>query len=637
MSYLKDREIWLSSVPTGNPPAGYVWVFIQNGVFVVRDSSGVDKIMASTTGTVTNATSASYVEYSNVADKPALISSSAQVSYTGLSNIPAGIVSGSAQIAGYNVFATTGSNQFNGSQAITGSLTVTGQVIAQTLNVQQVTSSIVFSSGSNIFGNDLGNTQQFTGSVSVTGSLTVVTAGTELQVTSTGVNLGNIVTDNHNVTGSLRVSGSMALNGALTGTSATFRVSADRNLATRFDTNIVLSAQSDTAAPESLRIYADTFRLFTATTAGGLTERLTISNTGIATFTGQTVAANGSVNIESADPAIRFRYTGGTANSRIYEWRAVAAGGVNDIMQLRLWNDAQSSASTLFTVSPTGAGIFSSSVTAQGGKSQLIASGGASAGSGISLNTGLSGADRRNWFIGTEETVAGDFQIKCSTAAGGVGGSGDTRLAILNNGNVGIGATNPSGRLHIVNTSGLGQPVLELQQQNANSNIVQWRGSAGTYLGIISDVGNMGIGATDTSNHKLYVQGNLRMSGSGLVRTFFAESTTLGAKFDVFRFLNDAGSVFATAGVSGILFLNAQDTATSGNQISYTFHFQTNGNGTSQANLTQMSFQLRGTQPITSIGLENDGGGGAVKVVANVVGSGVSGCRVNATFVGVAI
>jgi hypothetical protein len=82
------------------------------------------------------------------------------------------LVSGSAQVAAFG-FATTGSNQFNGSQAITGSLTVTGQVIAQTLNVQQVTSSIVFSSGSNVFGSSLSNTQQLTGSVSVTGSLTV--------------------------------------------------------------------------------------------------------------------------------------------------------------------------------------------------------------------------------------------------------------------------------------------------------------------------------------------------------------------------------------------------------------------------------------------------------------------------------
>jgi hypothetical protein len=55
---------------------------------------------------------------------------------------------------------------------------VTGQVVAQTLNVQQVTSSIVYSSGSNIFGNSSGNTQQLTGSVGVTGSLTVAGAAT---------------------------------------------------------------------------------------------------------------------------------------------------------------------------------------------------------------------------------------------------------------------------------------------------------------------------------------------------------------------------------------------------------------------------------------------------------------------------
>ena len=118
------------------------------------------------------ATTASYVQYSNVANKPTLIS-------------------GSSQIADFG-YATTGSNQFDGSQAITGSLTVTGQVIAQTLNVQQVTSSIVYSSGSNIFGNDLGNTQQLTGSVSITGSLTVNGVGL---VSYTGVtadvNLGN--------------------------------------------------------------------------------------------------------------------------------------------------------------------------------------------------------------------------------------------------------------------------------------------------------------------------------------------------------------------------------------------------------------------------------------------------------------
>jgi hypothetical protein len=51
--------------------------------------------------------------------------------------------------------------------------------------VQTVTSSVVYSSGSNIFGNDLTNQQILTGSVSMTGSLTV--NGSTTINTTTGV------------------------------------------------------------------------------------------------------------------------------------------------------------------------------------------------------------------------------------------------------------------------------------------------------------------------------------------------------------------------------------------------------------------------------------------------------------------
>jgi len=87
-----------------------------------------------------------------------------------------------------SVFATTGSNSFRATQSITGSLTVTGQIIAQTLNVQQVTSSIVYSSGSNIFGSVLTDRQTFTGSLNVTGSGTFAGSLTanNLYLTSTG-------------------------------------------------------------------------------------------------------------------------------------------------------------------------------------------------------------------------------------------------------------------------------------------------------------------------------------------------------------------------------------------------------------------------------------------------------------------
>jgi hypothetical protein len=67
----------------------------------------------------------------------------------------------------------TGTTRLAGNTTITGSLLVTGNITAQTLVVQTITSSVLYSSGSNIFGNSLTNTQDFTGSVRITGSASI--------------------------------------------------------------------------------------------------------------------------------------------------------------------------------------------------------------------------------------------------------------------------------------------------------------------------------------------------------------------------------------------------------------------------------------------------------------------------------
>jgi hypothetical protein len=92
-----------------------------------------------------------------------------------------------------------------GSLSTSGSLTTTGTITATTLVVQTITSSISSITGSTNFGSLSSDTHKFTGSLNVTGSLSVVTTGTEFQVTSTGVNLGNTLTDSHVISGSVRI------------------------------------------------------------------------------------------------------------------------------------------------------------------------------------------------------------------------------------------------------------------------------------------------------------------------------------------------------------------------------------------------------------------------------------------------
>ena len=79
----------------------------------------------------------------------------------------------SASFATSTATASSADNFFVRQNLTASSALFTGSITAQTLVVQTVTSSIVYSSGSNIFGNQLTDTQRFTGSVLMTGSLSL--------------------------------------------------------------------------------------------------------------------------------------------------------------------------------------------------------------------------------------------------------------------------------------------------------------------------------------------------------------------------------------------------------------------------------------------------------------------------------
>ena len=148
---------------------GYLANVIQVHDTGVRIMSGSEMLMAiSSSGAVTITGELSGSDAAN----SLLLGGTGSVGFTttGSFNTASGSLSSrTSQIE--QVYATTGSNSFRATQSITGSLTVTGQIIAQTLNVQQVTSSIIYSSGSNVFGCDINSRQTFTGSFYQTGSI----------------------------------------------------------------------------------------------------------------------------------------------------------------------------------------------------------------------------------------------------------------------------------------------------------------------------------------------------------------------------------------------------------------------------------------------------------------------------------
>jgi hypothetical protein len=258
------------------------------------------------------------------------------------------------------------------------------------------------------------------------------------------------------------------MNGTLSGTNATFRVSTDRNLATRFDTQITLSAQSDTAAPETLRIYADTFRVYTATTAVGLTERFTISNTGAATF-------SSSVGVGNVTPYSILSLPSGTGWNGGLSWNFTSSGAASR----RWWintDQIEFGDFRICTEKTQGGGVISNASTLN--ERFYITSAG-NVGIGTTAPTGRltiqrssSGAETDIDFL--NEIGAGP---KAKIRFGGTneelsfwtGGTATERMRITSAGNVGIGTTAPGVPLHIIRS--LGNDVIAIGETGSNQRL----------------------------------------------------------------------------------------------------------------------------------------------------------------------
>lgn len=232
-----------------------------------------------------------------------------------------------------------------------------------------------------------------------------------------------------------------------------------------------------------------------------------------------------SINSTTNNPYIRFQQSGAT-KFFIGERSAVSGdGGTGYDIYAVAGNDIRffPGAAKALTLASTGAATFSSSVTANGAKPQLYVIGDSSNGAGIFLNTLLSGANRRNWGIFTEENVDGDFAIKCSTAAGGSAISGNTRLQISRDGNVGIGTASPNiynltntRNLTLVNDAGYG--VIASVGSSGNGGEIDFGTSSIRHAAIASlDGSNLGF-YTNGSNSGTGVTEKMRIISGGFTK-----------------------------------------------------------------------------------------------------------------------
>ena len=257
-----------------------------------------------------------------------------------------------AVIAKTGSFATTGSNAFTGSQTITGSLTATGTITAQTLVVQTITSSVEYSSGSNIFGSLSSNTHQFTGSVYVTGSLTVTNG---IIVPNSKISIGvSTTTSGTDV---------VAIGYAPSATG-------NNTIAIGYNPKTEIQGQFGSNSNNSIAIGYNPYAGGNNSIAIGYTAKTNFANSiniGDAIFaSGSNVWSTGSLGVGTSSPADKFQVNLASAKN------VFARLGANNLPSIGFLNDAAGSYvageinSSALTI--TGATTFSSNVTISGGQ-----------------------------------------------------------------------------------------------------------------------------------------------------------------------------------------------------------------------------------------------------------------------------
>jgi hypothetical protein len=361
-----------------------------------------------------------------------------------------------------SIFATTGSNSFRATQSITGSLTVTGQIIAQTLNVQQVTSSIIYSSGSNNFGCDLNSRQTFTGSVLITGSLTIAGASSATSYSGTTIYGSTAVcsavgkfTSCIDVGGTGTFSGQLSATTTNGGTSAIFLNSGVQN-SNGIEIRGGTSATAVNWKLEKDNTLSNAFQITPSTTNGGTTfstPAFTLTSA-VACFSGTVCAPNIVATNLTTTNSICLSGVGslcffGNGESRIQGPGTGAYIGLYNIGTIQFNSggtyDIGSSATTARCV-------FSTKVSATQLLATCLTLNGFSSGNGLKMDYGSASGQITAMNLIANGTTNGFIGIQMVDGSNGdlwLGGSAGRSMTLYRTGNTGLKTDTPCTSIHV--------------------------------------------------------------------------------------------------------------------------------------------------------------------------------------------
>ena len=325
-------------------------------------------------------------------------------------------------------YATTGSNTFAGVLTINSNLIVTGSITAQTLVVQTVTSSVVYSSGSNVFGNNIANTQVFTGSLLLTGSLN---ANNTLYVSSSNVGIGvsspTVIPGVNLIVKALSAAG----NGYI------------QALSSDSGCSVALYSGNDVTDDPAI-IYQRSLRFGTSTNSAvtGFSQKMVITN-------------SGNVGIGTSSPSQKLEVSGTDNNNLIMSTSTTGAGGTiriqaNEAASYLVSNNArplyiQTNSVTAMTITSGGSvGIGTSTPTGVTGIN-LVVKALSAAGNGyiqaLSSDSGCSVALYSGNSASDDPSLIYQRNLRFGSATDTATGGYTERMRITSGGNVGIGTT----------------------------------------------------------------------------------------------------------------------------------------------------------------------------------------------------